>query len=264
MNIEQALLLGVLQGLTEFLPVSSSGHLTILQNFWDLRGDHITFDIAVHLGTVLSILVIYRKNLWKLMSKKAEAFYLLKILLVASLPTAVMGLGLRTLWESLFKNLPAVGCSFIVTGCLLYFSRRKGETSSFEMSDLSLSELQKISPLKAAILGVAQGFAITPGISRSGSTIATALILGIPRSLAAFFSFIMSIPAILGASLLELRKVEAFGEGGVLIGIGLISAFFAGLLGLLLVLRFVRKGKLEVFSPYLWLLGVGVLIYSLF
>lgn len=265
-----AVLLGIVQGLTEFLPVSSSGHLVVLQHFLEVHQDQLAFDIAVHFGTLFSIITIYRLELWDLLNgifqglfKKAptQGLKIFLYVFIASIPTGLMGVFLRDYWASLFSQMHFVGFFLITTGLLLFYTRKSGSSPvNFQSKEFQVDTMNW---KKALFIGTAQGFAILPGVSRSGSTIAVATFLGVDRALAAFFSFLLLFPAIFGASLLEFSHISWEQADFTAMGIGFLAAYLSGLLGLIMVLKFVKKGRLEVFSPYLWALGSGLIIYSL-
>lgn len=273
MSLFQSIFLGIVQGLTEFLPVSSSGHLVIFQHFLDVDEASLAFDVAVHVGTLLSIFTVYRVLLFKVVQAGFQftkdriwtpEVHLIYFVILGSIPTAIMGFGLKDFFESLFANLDAVAFFLLLTGMILFFTRFSKTETGPSMDALHSGRLQQFSGLnfkKALLIGIAQGFAIAPGISRSGATIATGILLGVPRNEAAMFSFVLSIPAILGAGLLEFKDVTWTAQVAVPMVTGLISAYLFGLLGLWLVLRVVNKGRLEVFSVYLWLLGTGLLLW---
>lgn len=250
------LLLGILQGLTEFLPVSSSGHLVLVQQFLDIGEDHVLFDLVLHLGTLVPVLYFYRADVWNIVKDpfvgegpmlQRSGVRLLLIVALASVPTAIMGLALEDVFEALFATPAALTVSFAITGTLLLLSRRfLGGTTG----------LGQITWWQALVLGVAQGFAITPGISRSGTTIVVGLMLGLDKEFAARFSFLMSVPAILGAVLLKLRDVQGAGLDVSQLAIGGGAALVSGYLALVLLVWIVKRGQLHHFAWYAWLMAV--------
>ncbi|MBS4012573.1 MAG: undecaprenyl-diphosphate phosphatase [Bacteroidetes bacterium] len=259
----EALILGLIQGLTEFLPVSSSGHLELGSAFFGLQGeDNLTFSIIVHGATFLSILVVFRKdivdlfiNLFKFQWNNETKFILL--LIISAVPVALAGVFLKDHIELLFNgNILLVGFMLLVTASLLFLTKyspqKKGEIT-----------------FKSAILiGIAQTIAIIPGISRSGATISTALYLGIDREKATRFSFLMVLIPIFGASLLEvldLAKESSASSIGVLpLIVGAIAAFTAGLLACNAMINIVKKGKIVYFSIYCLIIGLAAISYGLF
>lgn len=246
-----ALFLGVLQGLTEFLPVSSSGHLVLFQQFFTINTDHVLFDLVLHLGTLVPVLWFYREHIGLLVKdpilgegpfKEREGVKLLALLIAASVPTAIIGLTFEDLFERLFTNPAALTVTFALTGCILMASG---------IWDRSANKVALTIPL-AIVLGVAQGFAITPGISRSGTTIAVALMLGMDREVAARFSFLMSVPAILGAVILKFKDADLSAIDSVQLLVGGLASMFTGYLALVLLVKLVKSGKFQNFAWYCW------------
>jgi len=251
-----AAILGVVQGLTEFLPVSSSGHLVLFQHWLPVSGDPLAFDLALHLGTLIPVIWVYRADLMTVVNDatRGEGVYwerpgvrLLLLLVAATIPTAVIGLGLEDVFEQLFHHAKAVGIAFAVTGTVLWFTR------SFAKGTVLAHEL---SWGKSIAIGLAQGIAITPGISRSGSTIAAGLFLGMDREAAARFSFLLSIPAIGGAFVLKVGdlSMDAVSVGPILIG--MFSSAVSGYFALRILIRLVRGGDFSKFAFYLWPLAI--------
>ena len=255
-----AAVLGIVQGLTEFLPVSSSGHLVLFQHWLPVSGDPLAFDLALHLGTLVPVIWVYRSDLLRVVADTTigEGAYLerpgvrlLLLLIAASVPTAVIGLTLEDLFEQMFHNARAVGVAFALTGTLLWFTKKfeKGTTAAHELPWL-----------RALFIGFAQGIAITPGISRSGSTIAAGLFLGMDREAAARFSFLLSIPAIGGAFLLKLGDLSLDSLSLTPLLIGVFSSAVSGYFALRVLLRLVRAGDFSKFAFYLWPLAVFALV----
>lgn len=276
MDFLQAIILGIVQGLTEFLPVSSSGHLVIFQKALGIEEHSLIFDVAVHLGTLASVITIYFSfikntticSVHSLKNKKMSPELKLVLLVVtATIPTALIGLSFKSTFESLFSNMTAVGTCLVITGFLLLFTRGKGaEPQAGGKAFLSFTpeDLTSLSWNKAALIGLAQSCAIAPGISRSGTTIAIAILLGLPRNLAALFSFMLAIPAILGAGVLQIKNISTLNiQDLYVLGVGFVVAYLAGLGGLWGVLHFVKKGRLEVFTAYLWILGAISIYWSI-
>jgi undecaprenyl-diphosphatase len=248
----EAAFLGVVQGLTEFLPVSSSGHLVLLGQFMSFEHDDILFDLILHVGTLIPILWFYRGDLKTIAQDVASGdapFFqrpgarLLALLATATVPTGIIGLLFEDLFEQLFANPSFLPISFMITGILLYSVRRLNEGST-DGSGMSFKQ--------ALILGIAQGCAITPGISRSGTTIAVALMLGLNRNFAAKFSFLMSVPAILGAVVLKTLKSEPGALDMVDVAVGGGMALVAGYFALVLLVSMVNKGSFTHFCWYCW------------
>lgn len=261
----QALILGLVQGLTEYLPVSSSGHLTILSNFFGIDGaDNLQFTVAVHVATVLSTLVILWKEIdWILkglfkFEMNDETKYALNIL-VSMIPVGIVGVFFKDKVEEAFgAGLLIVGVMLIVTSILLIFSYYAKPRVK-----------EHISLKDAFVIGVAQACAVLPGLSRSGSTIATGLMLGDKKEKLAQFSFLMVIPPILGEALLDVLKAMKGDEvvsdsiGLFPMIVGFVAAFLSGCFACKLMINLVKKGKLVYFGIYCAIIGVTVLIYQL-
>ena len=272
----QAALLGLVQGLTEFLPVSSSGHLVLFQqwlgdDFFALE-QAVLFDLVLHVGTLLPVLWYYRADIGRIVRSwtgggdepteggawawlRADADrWLAFLVVVGTIPTGLIGVGLKDVFESLFHGVQPVAIALLITGALLLATRWR---SGGEGSALT------IGVGAALLIGFAQGLAITPGISRSGTTIAVALFLGFERSLAARYSFLLSIPAILGAVVLLGRDgVTLTGASLTALGVGFVTAMLVGYGALVLLVALVKRGGLHRFTWYLWPLGVTALLLS--
>lgn len=256
----EALVLGIVQGLTEFLPVSSSGHLAIANAlFNNTSADNLTFIIAVHAGTVCSTLVVLWSEISRLFTATLrfrwndETQYVAKIL-ISMIPIAVVGIFFKHEAESLFgKELYIVGAALLLTACLLtlaYFIKPRSK--------------EKISFKDAFIIGIAQAVAIIPGLSRSGATISTGLLLGNKKEIIAKFSFLMVLIPVLGESLLDLLKGDFSGSASlpaVSLLVGFFAAFVSGTLACKGMINLVKKGKLIYFAVYCALVGVLVLLF---
>lgn len=257
MNVFDAFFLGLIQGLTEFLPVSSSGHLEIGNVLLGVETtENLLFAVVVHAATALSTIVVYRRDIGGILRdifafQWNESTQFAAKILLSMIPVGIVGVFFEDEVESLFSgNMLLVGCMLLITACLLFISHyakaSKGEVTFG----------------KAIVIGVAQAFAILPGISRSGSTIATALLLGVDREKAARFSFLMVLIPILGASLLKfLDFLEAptnTGQGisSLALIVGFLSAFIFGLIACQWMIRLVKKGELTYFAYYC--AGVGL------
>ncbi|BCR06138.1 undecaprenyl-diphosphatase 3 [Desulfuromonas versatilis] len=255
MTLLQALFLGLLQGLTEFLPVSSSGHLAIAQHFMPgFEQPGVLFDVMLHVGTMVAVLLYFRREVGNLLvspfrrDEQARLYRrLLALLAAGSVPTAVIGLTFKDFFEGLFHNLTVVSLMLLVTGTLLFLSERFRRDGR-KQDQLTLSD--------ALVVGTVQGMAIVPGISRSGSTIAALLLKGVDGETAARFSFLLALPAVFGAALLSLRDLHAVADGQLpvyLAGTGI--AFLAGLASIHLLLGVIRKKRLFTFALYCWAAG---------
>ena len=260
----QALILGIIQGLTEYLPVSSSGHLTIASTFFGINGeDSLIFTVAVHVATVLATLVmLWREIDWILkgllkFEMNDETKYALNIL-VSMIPVGIVGLFFKDKVEEAFgSGLLIVGVMLIVTAVLLIFSYYARPRQK-----------ERLSLWDAFVIGLAQACAVLPGLSRSGSTIATGLMLGNKKEMLAQFSFLMVIPPILGEALLDVLKAVK-GEavmGGIEVFplcVGFLAAFLSGCFACKLMINVVKKGKLVYFGIYCAIVGLTIMIYQL-
>ena len=262
----QALILGLVQGLTEYLPVSSSGHLTIVSALFGVNGDdNLTFKVAVHIATVLSTLVVLCKEIswmFKGLFKfrwNEETQYVVNIL-ISMIPIGIVGLFLKDYVEDVFTSgLLIVGCMLLLTATLLafsYFARPR--------------QRERITKKDALIIGLAQAAAVMPGLSRSGSTIATGILLGNKKEKLAQFSFLMVIPPILGEALLDVLKASREGMAAVAGGIslpalivGFLAAFVSGCFACKWMINIVKKGKLIYFAIYCAVVGAITIICSL-
>ncbi|NQY99635.1 MAG: undecaprenyl-diphosphate phosphatase [Bdellovibrionales bacterium] len=254
------------------MPVSSSGHLVLFQKLLGVEVHSIEFDVAAHLGTLASIFTVYRSFIAKTVkqtfskpySLNADNKLLLRLVIFASVPTGVIGLLLKDYFEAMFSNLSGVAVCLSITGAILMFSKwRSPDQDQADFLNFSVDDLKPLTWRIAILIGFAQAFAIAPGISRSGMTIASGMLLGLPQSVAALFSFMISIPAILGAGLLQLKDLDQF-EPSMLINlaVGFAVAYVSGVVGLKLVLHYVKKGRLHLFSYYLWLVAAAILSWS--
>lgn len=267
MNTVEAIVLGVIQGLTEFLPVSSSGHLVLFQNLFGIKEPALLFDICLHVGTLAAVIIVFYRDILEILTalvqipgrmKSAGGFFRLcqvdpamrmaLLIVIGSIPTVILGLLFKEITDQLFGSIAMVGCMLIVTGTLLWLTRRIQRQGR---------PIGKTTLKDALIIGLIQGVAIIPGISRSGSTISTALFLGVDRKVAGRYSFLLSIPAIVGALVLGLDAPEmrtTIPLGTILAG-SAVSAL-VGWLALVILLRVVDRGQLHRFAPYCWLVGI--------
>ena len=267
----QAFLLGIVQGLTEFLPVSSSGHLMIFKELLGVDGEgFLDFTVTVHFATVLATLVVFWGAIWQLLKGffkfkyNDETDYVCKIL-VSLIPVMIIGFFFKDQVDALFSgSLKQVAVGLCVTAALLLLSDQIGKRIR---APKAKDTRNGISYGQAALVGVAQAFAVVPGVSRSGSTIATGLLSGVKRDVMAQFSFLMVLIPIIGEQSLDLLKVamgkEVFGDGvgALALVLGFVAAFFAGLFACKVMIAIVRKAKLSWFAAYCLL--VAVLIFVL-
>lgn len=272
MNFMQAIFLGAVQGITEFLPISSSAHLVIFQKIFGLQYHDIVFDLVVHLATLLSVFTVFYHALFQiakevvsfpLSCEKSSGTKVFMLVFWGSIPTAFIGFTFKDVFEGLFSSLLAVGIFMCITGIVLFLTGfTKSSNHGLHLGSRKWADsIEQISIRKAVIIGLAQGGAIAPGISRSGVTISTGLFLGMGPDAAALYSFLLAIPAIIGASLSELSHIHWSSGRLTVLGAGFISSYFFGLLGLRWVLKVVRQGRFELFSIYMWTVG-GIAIYS--
>lgn len=257
----EALILGIIQGLSEFLPISSSGHLEIGSVLLGVQSeDNLLFTVVVHLATVLATIIVFRKDILDLLiglfkfQWNEETQYVAKIA-ISMFPVLLVALTMKDWVESFFTgNILLVGAMLLITGALLlftYFAKPKEGKVNF---------------MQALVIGVAQAFAVLPGISRSGSTIATALILGVDKAKAARFSFLMVLVPIIGANLLEIKDYfespSSHSIAGSSLLIGFIAAFVSGYIACNWMLAIVKKGKLTYFAIYCFIVGTIAIIAS--
>jgi len=243
MNYIWALILGVLQGFTEFLPVSSSGHLVLAQSLIpNFSQPGILFDVFLHFGTLFAVLFFFRKKIFKLSWK-----YVLYIV-IATIPAVLVGFFLKDSIEILFSNVEIVGIALIITGLLNFLTHKHKE------------EIKELDSKKSVFVGFMQAFAIIPGISRSGSTIFSGIKSGLSSKDAAEFSFLISVPAIIGANVLEIYSSWGESINYVPYLIGFISAFISGIFAIKLVLKFLEERKFKIFAFYCLILGLITLL----
>jgi len=273
-NID-TIFLGVVQGLTEFLPVSSSGHLVFFQNLLGFREPELLLDCSLHLGTLLAVCLYFRSDLkmmaveiWqavavtlnarpqsggtglRVMIEKPHANLVLWVL-VGSIPTGLIGLVFKSSIEGLFGSITVVGLMLITTGIIVASTRLIPESHGTRT---------QVGLAAALAIGVVQGLAIMPGISRSGATIACGLLFGLDRNLAGRFSFFLSIPAIIGAVAIQLNVQALEKVGLVPLLLGSASSAIVGLFALRLLMGMVKKGHLYYFAPYCWAVGLTVIL----
>ena len=266
MTILEAIVLGILQGLTEFLPVSSSGHLVLMQHFLGIKESQVFFDVMLHFGTLGAVIIVYHQLIGALVRTSFLAlvqgdFYqhplstigktphlrLIWFLLLGSIPTGLIAVLFKDSLEAIFGKPIVVACMLIITGIILQLSR------------LGQKRPRAEAPLRAwhtPLIGIAQGLAITPGISRSGSTISISLLLGLSPQVAAQYSFLLSIPAILGAVIIKLKDVGEITIAPAVIVAGILTSFIVGYIALRLLLAMLNRGKFSVFSYYCFALGI--------
>jgi len=256
-NYWQAIVLGLVQGLTEFLPVSSSGHLVLAEALVGVKMPGVFVEVALHVATLGSVLVVYGRRLWEILrglfSGSADSIRYVALLVVASIPAALFGILFQDYIEAHFHSMIELGIEFIVTGFICWSTRRPA-------GDRALPGW-----IGAFWIGMGQAFAILPAISRSGSTVAAALWAKLTPVAAAEFSFLMAVPVIAGAALLEARHATAniaeVGAGPL--GVSLVVSFVSGVVAILFLVAMLRRGRFYAFAPYCWMIGVLTLVYAL-
>ncbi|MCB5258624.1 MAG: undecaprenyl-diphosphate phosphatase [Candidatus Cloacimonadaceae bacterium] len=268
MSFLNAILLGILQGLTEFLPVSSSGHLVLAQHFLNIKeSGNILFEVFLHLGTLLAVIIFFRKRLWELIlslfgskeyrikEKACNDRMIILYLIIATAVTGLIYLIFGNPIESLYNKPLIVALMLIITGIIIF------------ASDYAKKEKISVSKMgfpRSIFIGLIQGIAIIPGISRSGSTIAASLFSGIKREEAAEFSFLLSIPAILGANLVSWNIFSTLNFNQLLVYLaGFLASFLAGYLVIGFLLKLIAKSKLKVFAYWCWGVALISIIFLL-
>jgi undecaprenyl-diphosphatase len=264
MDVFEALVLGVIQGLAEWLPISSSGHLVIAQEIMGLStGENLLFDLFLHLGTMLAVIVFFRKELGRvvlaMLTTKArrgpqeEALRMLGLMiLVATIPVAALGVLLSSTMEDVF-TVTLVGAALLVNAAILVLAERRGLKGTRKSANLP----------DAVTVGLFQAVSILPGISRSGATISGGLFRGLERETAATFSFLLSVPTLVGAFSYGIVTLEKYDTDWLMVVIGTATAFVTGLVSIEYLLKAVRSGRLWVFAAYCAVLGSLVLVLTL-
>lgn len=276
MGYFEATILGLVQGLAEFLPISSSGHLALLQYFFDIKGEQVLFfAVMLHLGTLISVFIIYWKDIWELIIelgltvkdlctgkglrlRERPVRKLGIMIIVATIPTAAIGLAFNDLFGGLYLSLVAIGVGLLITGFIMFAAEKMGSANK---------GIEKMNFRNALFIGFLQGIAICPGISRSGSTLVGGLTTGLNRAFAVKFAFLISIPSILGSVVIELPPALEAGIDTALYGpilVGVIVSAISGFIAIKTMIKIVSKKKLSYFSYYVWALGIFVLLYRIF
>ncbi|MCQ2546535.1 MAG: undecaprenyl-diphosphate phosphatase [Clostridia bacterium] len=275
MTYLQAIILGLVQGLAEFLPISSSGHLALLQYFFGVEADSVlVFTVLLHVGTLISVFIIYWKDIVELI---IELFRTLKdlftgkglrinssptrrlgfMIIVATIPTAIIGLLFEDFFESLYSSIISIAIGLLFTGLILLIAEKMGKSNK---------DVMEMKWRHAIFIGCMQGIAICPGVSRSGSTLFGGLIAGLEREFAVKFAFLISIPSILGSVVLEAPDAFAQGVDAAMLGpiiAGVVIAAISGILAIKAMIKVVAGKKLFGFTIYVWLVAIVVLGYSL-
>lgn len=262
MGVLEAIILGIVQGLTEFIPVSSSGHLVLLHDMLGVTGGGLIFDVALHLGTLFALVLFFFGDIVKLLRGLFTGTgerRLALMLMLATVPAAIAGFFLQGLAETNFRSTRLAALNLIIFGLLMlaaeYYSKRQKQKT----------ELDKVRPRQAVLMGVAQAIAIIPGVSRSGITITGGLFGGLDRVSATRFAFLLAIPITVGATLKVLLSEASFVQIGAQTGVfvaGITAAFLSGLFAIGFLIRYLSRHSLAVFAYYR--LGLGALILLLF
>lgn len=276
MSYFEAIILGLVQGLAEFLPISSSGHLALLQQAFGIHEDKVLlFAVLLHVGTLISVFIVYWKDIWELIVElcltirdlcTGKGLRLAErpirklgvMIIVATIPTAIIGLVFSDFFDSLYNSVIPIGVGLIITGFLLIFAEKKGE---------GYRDIQQMNFRNAIFIGLVQGVAICPGISRSGSTLFGSLICNLDRKFAVKFVFLISIPSILGSAVLEAPAALEAGVTAAEVGpvlVGMLVAAVSGLVAIKTMIKIVSDKKLSYFSYYVWALGLFVVLYGIF
>ncbi len=276
MSYFEAVILGLIQGLAEFLPISSSGHLALMQQWFGIEEDKVLlFAVLLHVGTLVSVFIVYWKDVWELIKElgltirdiftgrglriqERPTRKLGVMIIVATIPTGIIGILFNDFFNSLYNSVIPIGIGLIITGFLLILAERMGSASR---------GIQQMNYRNALFIGTVQGIAICPGISRSGSTLFGSLMCNLDRKFAVKFVFLISIPSILGSAVMEAPAAIQSGlEPGQLgpILAGMAVAAISGLIAIKTMIKIVSDKKLSYFSYYVWILGLIVVGYGVF
>ena len=258
MNVFQGIVLGIIQGVTEFLPVSSSGHLVLFEKIFGITEPVIIFDVILHLGTLVPVIIIFWDKIFDLIKKPMQKYVWLVIL--ATMPAVIIALLFGDWIENLFNQANFLWLAFFVTGIILILADRNFENNKKEDKDILFKD--------AFIIGLMQALAIVPGISRSGSTIGGSLICGLKKETASRFAFILSVPIIIGAVVFELKKVlcgnVSFNFAWSVFFFGFVSAMLSGYLAIKFMIKLINNRKLKFFAYYVIGLGFLILLDKMF
>jgi undecaprenyl-diphosphatase len=253
-SVLEIVVLGIIQGLTEWLPISSSGHLALAKEFVGWQPP-VAFYVFLHVGTLIVVIAFFRKTITRMLHTlihgdfKSEEGRLIIFIMLGSLPTAIIGYVFRGIFKSLFESILAVGVAFLATGFLLF-------------SPVMIKDNKALSYVDSLIIGVAQGISITPGISRSGATISAGLLRRIDRKTAFEFSFLLSIPAVIGAIIMELEDVQLLIADVELLPLimGVTVSMIVGYMSLKILQKIISKRQFHWFAFYCWILGAAIII----
>ena len=276
MTYLESVILGLVQGLAEFLPISSSGHLALLQQFFGIEEDKVlVFAVLLHVGTLISVFIVYWRDIWELIIelgltirdlctgrglrlKERPVRKLGMMIIVGTIPTGIMGICFNDFFNSLYNSVIPIGIGLIITGFMLVIAERIGHANR---------GIEQMNYRNALFIGFVQGIAITPGISRSGSTLFGSLLCNLDRRFAVKFVFLLSIPSILGSAVMEAPEAFASGVDMTQLGpilVGMAVAAVSGLVAIKTMIKIVSNKKLSYFSYYVWVLGAAVVLYGIF
>jgi len=249
MNIFQVILLGIVQGITEWFPISSSGHLVLFQKYFNIQAD-VFFDMALHIGSLIAILFLFRKDIIKIIKsffgKEEKSYRNIGLLLILStIVTGAIVLTFKDQFESLFNSTLTVGIALLITAALLFLTK------------ISKEKRKEVNMINSIFIGLAQGFAFIPGISRSGATISTGMFFGITKEQAARYSFLLFIPTMIASFLIKSYEVSYFNTNIVL---GLIISAIVSFLIIKLLLKIIKSNKFHYFAYYCLILGILVIL----
>ena len=251
MSYVEVIISGIVQGVTEFLPISSSGHLVILHHYFGFKEPQLLFDLFLHVGTLFAVVVYFWRDIIKMFTTHRR---LLLYVVIGTIPTAFIGYYFKDMLESCFSDIKIVGMMLLVTAIFLFAADWAGRRIS------AIDQKRGLTWFKSIIIGIVQGISIMPGISRSGSTISSAILLKVDRPQAIRFSFLLSIPAVIGALILKLASVTARAEITVQMAIGAFFAFLFGLGAIFILIKSVINGNLKFFGFYCLLAGGVILV----
>lgn len=274
MDIFQGIIIGIVQGLTEFLPISSSAHLIFIQKLLGVEQANLAFDTLLHMGTLIAVIGYYFKDIIELIKaflssikdifqrnfkkefKDNEYKRLAWLIIIGTIPVGLIGVLFKSAIESLFNSIMIPAFFLLITGFLLYTSQRM---------NIGEKNIKETGIKNAIVVGCAQGLAIIPGISRSGATISASLYSGFNKEFAAKFSFLLAIPAILGATLVQVKDIAIGFDANMTAYIfGFLAAAISGYLAISLLLKLIREKSLDIFAYYCWIVGALIIIYSFF
>jgi len=274
MDIIQAIIIGIVQGLTEFLPISSSAHLIFIQELLGAEEANLAFDTLLHFGTLIAVIGYFFKDVVEMikafLSSIADIFRgkfkqgfkedqykkLAWLVILGTIPVGLVGILFKTQIEATFNSLTIPAFFLLITGILLYTSQR---------INIGNRNIEKTGIKDSIIVGIGQALAIIPGLSRSGTTIASGLYLGFDKEFAAKFSFLLAIPAILGASIVQIQDIGTGFDTNIMAYVfGFLAALISGYLAISIVLKLIKEKSLDVFAYYCWIVGAAILIYTMF